>query len=226
MLTDWLSSFHQERLIHARVEPIIVPLLPQEQMGFWHRRSTVDQITLLTQHTKDSFTAKKDGALFVDLTAAYDIVWHRDLTCKLLWLLPDRDMVHMIIELVGNRSFTLTTGNGQRSRLWRLKNGIPQVSVLEPLLSIIYISDLPTTVSRKHTYADDLAIMHADGEWQAVEGVLSKNMAIIGEYLQTWKLKLSTTKMVSAAFHLSNNDSRKHPTCWASLQWSHTVSSM
>jgi len=55
--------------------------------------------------------------------------------------------------------------------------------------------------------------MHADGEWQAVEGVLSKNMAIIGEYLQTWKLKLSTTKMVSAAFHLSNNDSRKHPTC-------------
>jgi len=36
--------------------------------------------------------------------------------------------------------------------------------------------------------------MHADGDWQAVEGVLTKYMAIVGEYLQTWKLKLSTTK--------------------------------
>jgi len=36
--------------------------------------------------------------------------------------------------------------------------------------------------------------MHADGDWQAVEGVLTKVMATVGEYLQTWKLKFSTTK--------------------------------
>ena len=42
--------------------------------------------------------------------------------------------------------------------------------------------------------------MHADGDWQAVEGVLTKDMATVSEYLQTWKLKLSTTKTVSAAF--------------------------
>ena len=39
-----------------------------------------------------------------------------------------------------------------------------QGSVLAPLLFNTYISDLPTTVSRKYTYADDLAIMHADGD--------------------------------------------------------------
>jgi len=53
------------------------------------------------------------------------------------------------------------TGNGKRSRLRRLKSGIPQGSVLAPLLFNIYISDLPTTISRKYAYADDLAIMHA-----------------------------------------------------------------
>jgi len=37
-----------ERLMYARVEPIIDPLLPQEQAGFRHRRSAVDQVTLLT----------------------------------------------------------------------------------------------------------------------------------------------------------------------------------
>jgi len=42
------------------------------------------------------------------------------------------------------------------------------------------------------------------------EGVLSKDMAAIGEYLQTWKLKLSTTaKMVSAVFH-HNSKEAKH----------------
>ena len=54
--------------------------------------------------------------MFVDLTAAYDTVWHRDLTCKLLRLLPDRHMVRMIMEMVSNHSFTLTTGNRQRPR--------------------------------------------------------------------------------------------------------------
>jgi len=60
-----------------------------------------------------------------------------------------------------------------------------------------------------NAYADDLAIMHTDGDWQAVEGVLSKYMAIVCGYLQTWNLKLSTTKTVSAAFHLNNKEAKR-----------------
>jgi len=89
------------------------------------------------------------------------------------------------MEMVGNRSFTLSTGNGKRSRLRRLWNGAPQGCVLAPLLFNTYICDLPTTDSRMYAYADDLAIMYADGDWQAVEGVLTKDMATISEYLQT-----------------------------------------
>ena len=50
--------------------------------------------------------------------------------------------------------------------------------------------------------------MH-DGDWQWVEGVLSKDMATISEYLQTWKLNFSTTKTVSAAFHLNKEAKRE-----------------
>jgi len=152
----------------------------------------------MTQHIEDSFSATmKARAVFVDLTGAYGPVWYRGLTCKLLRLLHDRHVVRMVMELVDNRSFTLTTGNGKRSRLRRIRNGVPQGSVLEPLLYNIYISDLPTTVRRKHINADDLAIMHAAGDWQATEGVLSR------------KLTLSTTKTVFAVFHFINKEAKR-----------------
>ena len=64
-----------ERLIYARIKPIVDPLLPGEQAGFRHDKSTVDQVVLLTQNIEDSFEAKKKaGAVFVDLTAAHDTV--------------------------------------------------------------------------------------------------------------------------------------------------------
>jgi len=57
-------------------------LLRQEQAGFRHGKSAVDQVAQFTQDIEDSFSAKKKArAVFVDFTAAYDIVWHRGLTC-------------------------------------------------------------------------------------------------------------------------------------------------
>jgi len=46
-----------------------------------------------------------------------------------------------------------------------------------------------------YAYANDLATIHVDGNWQAVEGVLSKDISTVGEYLQTCKLKLNTTRL-------------------------------
>ena len=117
-----------ERLTYARVESNVAPFFTQEPVGFRHGRSMVDmvdQVTLLTQEIKDSISAKKKArAVFVELTAAYDTLSHRCLTWNLLQLLPVSRMVRMIMELVGNRSFTLITGNSKRSRLRRLKNGV------------------------------------------------------------------------------------------------------
>ena len=146
----------------------------------------MDQVVLLTQNIVDSFEAKKKaGAVFVDLTAAHDTVWHRGLTCKLLRLLPDKHMVRMIMELVWNRSFTLTTGDSKQRRLRRLKNGVPQGSVLAPLLFNIYVYDLLSTVSRRYAYADDLALLYSSDDWKDLEGVLSQDMTTISTYLQT-----------------------------------------
>jgi len=57
-----ISAFEiLEKLIYARVELIIDPLLPQEQSGFRHGRSAVHQVTLLTQDIENRFSAWKEG---------------------------------------------------------------------------------------------------------------------------------------------------------------------
>jgi len=58
-----------DRLICARVEQIIAPLLPREHVGFLHGDSPGYRVCFLTQDIDDSIAAEKAGAAFVDLTA-------------------------------------------------------------------------------------------------------------------------------------------------------------
>jgi len=89
------------------------------------------------------------------------------------------------------------------------ENSISYPSVLAPLLFNIYTSDLPAIISRKYAYADDLAIMHADWDWLAVEAALNTDMKTLDEFLQTWKLKLSTKQMVSATFDRNIKETKR-----------------
>ena len=63
-------------------------------------------------------------------------------------------------------------------------------------------------ISRKFAYADDLALLHSSGNWKDLEGTLSQDMSTLSAYLQTWRLKLSHTKMVTTAFHLNNREAK------------------
>ena len=118
-------------------------------------------------------------------------------------------MVRMIMELVQNRRFTLTIGDSKQSRLRRLKNGVLQGSVLAFLLFNIYTYDLPSMISSKFAYADDLALLHSSGNWRDLEGTLSQNMSTLLAYLQTWRLKLSHIKTLTAAFQLNNREAKR-----------------
>ena len=94
-------------------------------------------------------------------------------------------------------TFYITTSTKKQSRLRRLKNGVPQDSVLALLFFNIYTYDLPVRVARKFAYA----ILHYASDWQALEDI-----ATLSFYFYKWKLKLSTTKTGSAAFHLCNKE--------------------
>ena len=63
-------------------------------------------------------------------------------------------------------------------------------------------------ISTKFAYADDFALLHSSGNCKDLE-TLSQDMSTLSAYLQTWRLKLSHTKTVTAAFHLNNREPKR-----------------
>jgi len=102
-----------ERLLLFRLEPVVEPQLPTQQGGFRRNRSTVQQVVKLTSNIEESYEGRrKAGLVLVDLTAAYDTVWHQGLALKLLQTTPDRHLVRFIVNIISNRSFILKTSDG------------------------------------------------------------------------------------------------------------------
>ena len=117
-------------------------------------------------------------------------------------------MVRMIMELVRNRSFTLTTGDSKQSRLRHPKNSVPQGSVLAPLFfQHLYIR--PTLHNfQKVCLCRRSSIVALFRKLEGPRGDFKSRHVYTFTYLQTWRLKLSHTKTVSAVFHLNNREAK------------------
>ena len=94
----------------------------------------------------------------------------------------------MIMKLVHNQSFTLTTGNGQQSRLGMLEVESHTGRSWLPSSSNIYLHDLPEMVSAEYAYADDFAILQVTVHWSTLEGILTQD----NEYFDNLSPELET----------------------------------
>lgn len=198
-----------ERLIFNRISDKIYQIVPVTQAGFRPGRNCCDQVLSLTTFIEIGFQNKrKTGTAFVDLSAAYDTVWRHGLLMKLIDIIPSKSIIGLLNNMLANRWIQVFV-NGKKSRSRRLNDGLPQGSILAPLLFILYISDLPVTNSEKFIYADDITLASQHESFEMIEQDLRSDLQILWSYFKKWRLRPNISKTEVSVHHLNNQLANK-----------------
>ena len=152
-----------EKLFYTRLIPIIQDrnLIPDHQFGFRKKHSTIDQVHRVTRHITQALETKKFcSALFLDVSQAFDRVWHEGLMHKLSAMLPSK-ICAIICSYLNDCSFQVSFG-AAKLRKFAIKAGVPQSSFLGPILYLLFTADIPAPTNRgtlSATFADDSATL-------------------------------------------------------------------
>ena len=137
-------------------------LIHDRQYGFRSKRSTGDIMAYLSQQWSQSLHSfGETQAIALDFSKAFDRVWHENLLSKLSAFGVGPEMYRWIESFLTNRSIQVVLDGSTSDRLM-INAGVPQGSVLSPILFLIYINDLLSTTSNPiHGFADDSTLHHS-----------------------------------------------------------------
>ena len=139
-------------------------------------------------------------AAFLDVEKTFDNVWHNGLRYKIFILDLLTKMTRWLSDFLVGRVIQVNV-NGFLSDQISPAAGVPQGSVLSPLLFLIYVNDLPKLHHRQNSksqFADDTALWAASRNVHIAAKLLQKNLRKLAKWCAKWRIKLNpeTTKVI------------------------------
>ena len=134
-------------------------LLAPNQSDFKPGDSCINQLLSITHEIYSSFDDRFEvRSIFLDISKAFDKVWLEGNIFKLQQNDISDDLLNILSDFLRNRKQRVTL-NGQSSSWTNVNAGVPQGSILGPLLFLIYINDLPDGLSSSaKLFADDTSL--------------------------------------------------------------------
>ena len=182
-------------------------LLSPHQSGFMPGDSTVNQLTYLYHiFAKALDERKKIQIVFCDISKAFDRCWHDGILFKLQTLGVGGHILSWFKDYLSNRRQRVLV-RGQSSSLGLIEAGVPQGSVLGPLLFLVYINDLPSGIqSNIKLFADD-ATLYLDFMTDDVgQDTLNRDLNYIQLWADKWLMKFSPTKTKTMGLSLTRGN--------------------
>ena len=169
-------------------------LFSERQYGFISGRSTSLQLlTVLEEWTKALDMGYSVDCIYMDYKKAFDTVPHRRLLGKLNSYGFTEQLQGWMTSFLTGRVQKVSINNND-SKWKQVESGIPQGSVLGPILFVIYINDLPDIVSSKaFLFADDTKIYRVITR-EDDHKELQKDLDILSDWSETWLLKFHPDK--------------------------------
>lgn len=192
-----------EQIIKEKILKVVTDrkIFPNEQFGFRRYHSTAHQVFRICKHIKLNRTlGKSTGMVLLDIEKAFDTVWHNGLIYKMLKFNIPAYLCKVVQSFLSGRCFRVFV-NKACSDLSYFHSGVPQGSVLSPILYNIYTSDFPFIPEcRAAIYADDTAVFSSHEFALNIETNLNNGIEILLQYFHKWKIKLNEDKMQAIFF--------------------------
>ena len=194
-----------ERLVTTRLSWWLEEkhLLGEEQCGFRPRRSTLDVLSQMDFHISDTYRQRQVMlSLFIDLEGAFDSASHDGIFYKLATMGITGTTLAWVQNYLSNRTYQVAVG-ASLSPSHPIRRGVPQGSIISPLLFNVLLSDLRVPHhSHLQIYADDITIVTRAPTLAMAQTRLQEAATVFENWVTTWDLTVSAPKSTLMCFTL------------------------
>jgi hypothetical protein len=189
----------QERVVYIHLYRYlkINDLLTWKNSGFKELDSAINQLLFITDKIHKALeNGKEICQVFLDVSKAFDRVWHKGLLHKLKCMGVEGELLNWLSDYVSNRKIRVVI-NGQTSEWRDTTAGVPQGSILGPLLFLVFINDITTNIeSDIHLFADDTSLMDIIDHHIVSYNKLNRDLTRLSAWSKKWLVNFNASKTV------------------------------